>query len=267
MKIPDFKTKKELFAFLIEEKETLIADKMAAVKHADGMAYKDGAIYGQATKAFTQTVKALGDDGTLTVTAIINTTNLMDSHKDVHLPGIWNKSIKENKSIMHLQEHQMQFDKIIAKGKDLKVSAKTFTWKELGFNFSGSTEALTFESTVRDDRNKQMFDLYRKGEVDNHSVGMRYVKLILAVNDEEYGAEYDAWEKYYPEIANKAEADAVGYFWAVKEAKVIEGSAVPLGSNYATPTLDIKEPGQPTPKPEPSKDTQKKQTFINLLKS
>lgn len=158
----------------------------------------------------------------------------------------------------------MSFAKIISKGKDLKATAKTYTWKELGFDFEGSTEALTFDSTVRAERNKQMFDLYRKGEVDNHSVGMRYVKLILAINDEEYGAEFDAWEKYYPEIANKETADAEGFFWAVKEAKVIEGSAVPLGSNFATPTLDIKKPLEDTSM-EPSKDTQTKH-FFNSLK-
>ena len=63
----------------------------------------------------------------------------------------------------------------------------------------------------------------------------------MAVNDEDYGAEFEAWEKYYPMIANKAEADRAGYFWAVTEATEIEGSAVPLGSNSATPTLEAKE--------------------------
>ena len=91
-----------------------------------------------------------------------------------------------------------------------------------------------------------MLNQYKQGNVKNHSVGMQYVKLIMAVNDEDYGAEFEAWEKYYPLIANKAEADAHGYFWAVKEAKVIEGSAVPIGSNRATPTLDIKEAADST---------------------
>lgn len=254
MEIPTFKTKEELFAYLVEEKETIIASKTAQVKRADAVN-----VYMSSDKTAN---KAVGDDGVLMVTAIINTTNLMDSHKDVHLPGLWKKSLKENKSIMHLQEHEMKFDKIIAKGKDLKAFTKTFTWKELGFKFDGSTEALTFESTVRMENNKQMFDLYRKGEVDNHSVGMRYVKIILAINDESYGAEYDAWEKYYPEIANKELADDTGFFWAVKEAKVIEGSAVPLGSNFATPTLNTKEPEKSTPQ-EPSKDTLE---FKNIVK-
>ena len=40
------------------------------------------------------------------VKAIINTTGLIDSHQDLHIPGIWNKSVKENKSILHVQEHK-----------------------------------------------------------------------------------------------------------------------------------------------------------------
>jgi hypothetical protein len=49
---------------------------------------------------------------------VINTTNIMDSHSDVHLKGIWNKTVKEQKPAL-LQEHQM-FNSIISD----KVTAK-----------------------------------------------------------------------------------------------------------------------------------------------
>jgi len=243
MKTPDFKTRKELFGWLVDNKEMLIAQKKAEMKKADGVLFN-------LVNNDKQVSKADGDGGELTVKAVINTTNLMDSHKDVHLPGIWTKSLKENKNIMHLQEHKMEFSKIIADGQDLKATTKTYTWKELGFDYEGKTEALVFDSTVKKDRNPYMLNQYKQGNVKNHSVGMQYVKLTMAINDEDYGSEFEAWEKYYPEITNKAEADAHGYFWAVKEAKVIEGSAVPLGSNQATPTLDIKEAAKSTSKPE-----------------
>lgn len=229
---------KEHIKQLVENKETIIAQKKAEMKRADGFSYIANSTAQNVTKA--------DSSGDMVVTAIINTTNFMDSHKDVHLPGIWTKSLKENRNIMHLQEHELKFDKIIADGKDLKASAKSYTWKELGFDFSGNTEGLVFESTVKPERNKFMYDQYRKGNVKNHSVGMQYVKLLLAVNDEEYGAEFEAWEKYYPEIANKQTADEEGYFWVVKEAKIIEGSAVPIGSNTATPTHSIQEPEKST---------------------
>ncbi len=95
---------------------------------------------------------------------------------------------------------------------------------------------------------------------------MMYVKVFLAINDEDHETEYATWEKYIDQVANNKTAESKGYFWAVTEAKVIEGSAVPIGSNQITPTIDIKEPGKPTPT-EPSKDTQRKAVFINLLKS
>ena len=174
----------------------------------------------------------------------------MDSHKDVHLPNIWKKSLKENKRIMHLQEHQSSsFDKIISSGDDLKAYTKTMSWKALGFNVDGNTQALVFDSTVKADRNKYMFNQYKEGYVDNHSVGMRYVKIAMAINSDEYPEEKAVWDKYYSEIVNNKEADDTGYFWAVTEAKVIEGSAVPMGSNPITPTLSTKT--------EPSDDTHK----------
>ena len=93
-----------------------------------------------------------------------------------------------------------------------------------------------------------MHTQYADGHVKNHSVGMRYVKLSLAINDEDAGSNFDTWEKYIDQVANKEIAEAQGYFWAVKEAKVIEGSAVPIGSNQFTPTLENnKEPAQATP--------------------
>ena len=263
MDIPKFKTKKELFDFLIENKEILIAQKKAVTKYADGFDYISGNMKGPV-------MKANSVDGELNVLAVINTTNVIDSHDDVHIPGLWDKSIRENKNIMHLQEHQMKFDSIISDGKDLEVNAESKTWKELGFGFKGNTEALIFDSQVKRSRNGFMHKQYADGNVKNHSVGMRYVKLSLAINDEEAGSNFDTWEKYIDQVANKDTAESNGYFWAVTEAKIIEGSAVPIGSNQFTPTLENnKEPAKATPK-EPVKATQDineiRQTIKHYLK-
>lgn len=250
MEIPTFTTKKELFDFLVKNKATLEAQKKAQLKKADAVIIMPEIIRTKegADKADMPVSGMMPND--CLVKIVINTTNLMDSHMDVHMPGIWTKSLKENKAIMHIQEHEMCFENIISDGKDLKAYTQTMSWSELGYNLPGNTEALIFESLVKADRNPFMADQYQKGYVKNHSVGMQYVKITMCVNDENYGAEYEAWNKYYPEIANKETADEYGYFWAVKEAKVIEGSAVPRGSNYITPTLMVTEqkeqPGQPT---------------------
>lgn len=235
---------------IVKNKATLIAQKKATMKQADGVAVS-------MIQSELITKEPEYDGSVIQVKAVINTTNLMDSHNDVHFPGLWTKSLGENRMIMHLQEHSMKFDKIISDGTDLIAHAETYTWEQLGYKYPGSTQALVFDSTIKAERNSFMMNQYKKGNVKNHSVGMQYVKLLLAVNDPQYGVEFEAWEKYYPMIANKEAADAEGFFWAVTEAKVIEGSAVPLGSNFATPTLEIKEPSKDTQQSiEPPEGTQ-----------
>ena len=242
LKIPYFETKKELFNFLIDNKEQLIAQKKSEIKKADGYAFNN-VFYDTKEKAYKTNIPIIGEIPELKVRAIINTTNIMDSHLDVHIPGLWNKSIRENKMIMHVREHKSNdFDYIISDGDMLNVFTKKYSWGEIGFNYEGETEALVFDSTIKaineSPRNPYMFDQYSKGFVKNHSVGMIYVKLIMCINDKDYGAQFEAWEKYYPMVSNKEMAEESGFFWAVKEAKIIEGSAVPLGSNIATPTFD-----------------------------
>ena len=270
-----FKTKKELFNFLVENKSSLIAQKKAQLKTADCVVFNPSVSL-DITK--TNANKAnnpidVKDIDSINVVAVINTTNLMDSHMDVHIPGLWNKSLSENKTIMHLQEHRMAFDKIISDGANLNAYTKNYSWGELGYGFEGDTEALIFESKVDKKRNEFMFNQYANGYVKNHSVGMRYIQLIFCINDKDYGAEYEAWEKYFPIVANKEVAEDAGYFWAVKEAKVIEGSAVPLGSNFATPTLENNKeentmPSEDTSKnTQPSEDIEKRKFYNNLNRS
>ena len=233
----EFATKKELFAFLVENKAQLIAQKKAVKKEVD-CSVQISPVLVTEKKGANKAEPGQTDSDTLKVVCVINTTNFLDSHQDLHLPGLWEKSVKENKMIMHLQEHEMEFEKVISEGKDLTVYTKTYKWSELGYNYPGTTEALIFESLIRRKRNEFMFNQYANGWVKNHSVGMFYVKMAMAINDEDYPNEYEAWKKYYPEIANPEKADERGYFWYVLEAKCVEGSAVPIGSNTATPTLE-----------------------------
>jgi len=236
LKIPEFKTEAEKFLWLRENKEDLIYQKKSTIKHADGVG---GTVIPLREIGVN---KAVDENATeIKVRPVINTTMVRDSHKDVHINGLWKKSLSENTRIKHLQEHQMAFDKVIADKGDLKAYTKKYTWKELGFNFDGDTEALVFDSTIKQSRNPVMFKEYRDGNVDNHSVGMRYVKLKFAMNsDEPEDAAYkEEFDKHIGKIANREETEKDGYFWAVYEAKVIEGSAVPMGSNEFTPTLEV----------------------------
>ena len=243
LEIPNYETKKELFAFLVANKDTLTTQKKSVIKLADGIGHTTLSAQKDLRKANKSESSEIAQVEAFRVKAVINTTNILDSHGDVHIPGLWNKSLKENKRIMHIQEHQSSsFDKIIASGEDLKASVESISWKELGYNALGNTQALVFDSNVKESRNKYMFDQYKQGFVNNHSVGMRYVKMELAVNDEEYEKEKNFYDKYIDQVINRKDAEDLGYFWVVTEAKVIEGSAVPMGSNPITPTINIKEP-------------------------
>ncbi len=245
VKIPEFQSVKEKIDFLVKNKEVLKNQKKSAIKRGDSIITAiscgpSGLKLSNKTSKEDSLVSSEMNEDVLLVKAVINTTWLMDSHDDVHADGLWTKSLKENKRIMHVQEHKTnEFDKIISSGSDLKASVKKYTWKELGYDIEGETEALLFESKVRKDRNVFMHNQYKNNWVDNHSVGMQYVKLFLAVNDKDYKEEKSLWDANIDKVANKEDAVDRGYFWLVTEAKVIEGSAVPNGSNWITPTDSV----------------------------
>ena len=180
------------------------------------------------------------DTNKINVKAVINTTNILDSHGDVHINGLWKKSISESKNMMLLQEHQMKFDKVIT--DEVEMSTKNMSWKSLGFDYEGTTQALIFDATISKDKyNEMMFEMYSANKVRNHSVGMRYMKVLFAVDstDKYWQEEKETYDKYIDQIVNKE--DVQGFFTVVLEAKVIEGSAVLRGSNVVTPTLSVTE--------------------------
>jgi hypothetical protein len=235
MEIPQYTNKSELYKFLRENKNFLINTKKSQIKHSEGCSFE---IVSNVNKAIAMLPE--DTDEVIYRQLVINTSNLMDSHDDVHIGNIWTKSINENSDrVIFFQEHQQELEKIISDGNDLKIFVKQIPFLELGYNSDILTDALIFDTSIRKDRNSFMFEQYKKGFVKQHSVGMQYVKIFLAMDsDDPYdAAEKEAWNKYYPQIANKERADEKGYFWAVTEAKLIEGSAVALGSNPITPTL------------------------------
>lgn len=279
-------TKEQEIENVFLNKEMLISKKKNEIKRADVVLNVSlNETTREANKA--ELTSDSVDINVLNAKLVINTTNLIDSHMDCHVPNIWNKSLKEIGVFFLLQEHEMDFENVIADSvnDELKAYVETLEWSKLGQKYAGETQALIFEAKIKKDRNEFMFNQYRKGYVLNHSVGMRYVKIFLCIdsNEPNYSSEKSNWDKYYPIVANKEVADEKGYFWAVTEAKVIEGSAVVKGSNFVTPALEIEaektientEAVEDTSKTEPSDDTRnenvqidaQKQFYINLLKS
>lgn len=270
--IPTFANKAEQFDWLISNKSLLIAEKKATTKEADSILFTPEI----ATKEAIGAEKVvLTDDGLeinkISAKLVINTTNVMDSHMDVHIPGIWKKSLNEQTQFYLTQEHELTFDHIIT--DNVKAYTKSLPWATLKAPFDGNTEALMFDVVIDESRNEFMFEQYANRYVKNHSVGMRYVKIFLCINDTRYGEEKANWDKYITEVANRSVAEEYGYFWAVTEAKIIEGSAVVLGSNPWTPTLsqvddttepmnDSASPITPSAKTEPLDSTQNTDTPI-----
>lgn len=257
-----FSNKQDMFTALRENKSFLIAQKKSIVKHADPVfsdVFQDDIVI--SNKAESQNIESVD---TLNLVLAINTCNLFDSHADVHFDGTWNKSAKESKGGLLLNSHKMVFENIIGDG--MEVSVKRMSWKKLGFDFDGTTEVLVFSGNIDKSRNEYMFKQYQKGYVKEHSVGMRYVKLDLAINSEsKWDAEEKAvWDKYYPKIVNKEAVDERGYFWAVTEAKIVEGSAVVKGSNYATPVISIEAVSNDTSeeKEEPTEEVTQTSTKV-----
>ena len=241
MKYPNL-TGKELIAWLVANKQEILDAKKATVKFADSIGTL--VIDEPVSKSFANKDYLFEDDvdnGTLKRTIIANTYYYMDSHDDVHLDGIFTNSIEQRKARPqpHLFDHEFS---VLAKvGKSLNYTEREISWRELGLGKTGKTKSLFLETEVKRSYNEKVFDAYLDGAIDQHSVGMRYIKIALAVNDEEqYPNEYKVWKEIISKIGNRSYAESKGYFYAVYEAALLETSAVLEGSNVLTPTLNNK---------------------------
>jgi hypothetical protein len=229
-------------AEIVENKAQLIQLKKAEVKTVKGG-------ISSITKTGETSLKGIfkDNDNSLERTIVGNTYLWMDSHEDVHAKGCFSKSIKENKNIFHLHDHEFKITSKV--GEPKKTYEQEIAWKDLGINKSGVTEALFMDTEIFKEYNSQIFNEYKYNRINQHSVGMQYVKIDLAVNDEAYEKEFKTWQDNIDSLGNSEKAIEKGFFWIVKEAKLIEISAVLLGSNELTPT-------QQENKIEPLQDTQ-----------
>lgn len=245
VKIQPLATKKETFRYLIANKERLIAQKKSLPITSDpflfdsGFVKRDSGIYTHAEKGiFTKANEPIEEDlNRLTVRVVANTANFIDSHLDMILRDAPLKSINDRKGIIpHLHDHNHTLDAEL--GEVLDIYLTDLSLKELGLNVEGKTQALVFLTELIRDWNPKVFDKYKAGRIKQHSIGLQYVKLDIAINDPEWPKEYEFWQKYYDVVINKDVADQYGFFWVVFEYKLIENSAVLFGSNPLTPTLD-----------------------------
>ena len=259
-----FATKKEEIDYLVKHNKEIIEFKKAVVKHTTPTTteIENPSVEFKALS----TSKEHDTDNIIKRTVIGNTYNWLDSHGDVHLDGTFGKSISERQNkIWHLHDHEQ---KITAKvGNPSKIYEETVQWADLGIKKAGTTTALMMDSNIRKDYNNLIFQEYKDGNIDQHSVGMYYVKIDFAVNDKDHKSEFKTWNDNIDKIGNREKAEELGYFYAVKEAKLVEISAVLQGSNELTPTIEAKdiEPINFTQTIEPLESTRKNNNLRNNL--
>lgn len=208
-------------------------------------------------KEFTPLIEDITSDIIL-VKSVINTTNIIDSHLDLHMEKIWNKTVKDNPYSYHLKQHEAKFESVIS--NKAKSYNEQMNFSQLGLDVNFKTVANINEFTLSKKKMEYMFNAYVDGDVKEHSIGMLYVDLDIAVYDEDSQKQMDFYNEMKTKAVNPEVADEYGYFWVVYEAKKREGSAVVFGSNSITPTLFVKnyEPQQRTQKKiEPDVSTQK----------
>jgi hypothetical protein len=249
---------------ILKDKQEAINIKKSAYKHSDVVdnhIIKDGDV--NVTKVILE-----DEEQNNVIKVIANTYYWLDSHGDVHVKGTFTKSIKENVSkIFHFDNHEHSFNSKVGNVKSVKEV--NVNWSDLGVQKEGKTICVIGETELVEDYNCQVYGAYKNNEINQHSVGMQYVNIQIAVNQPQEVEAYKLWNEVYPLLGNPETADKLGYFWVVKEAKLKEYSCVLWnGSNSLTPTLKNIEAVEDTSNNEPLKDTQdeQKQFFINLLK-
>ena len=248
-----FPTKKDLFAYLIDNKTEIFDQKKSIIKRAEGSISAtfnktlDG-ILDIHKSAFANKAKPLYSNdkeaGILKRTVLTNTYWWMDSHSDVHLgreeegsSAIFTESIKgrENK-VFPIDQHNWSLDGKM--GKTLALYEQPISWRALGVGRTGMTEGLFADAEIHKAKNPARYEDYLNDDIDQHSVGMRYLDFQLAVDDEDdYPKEFAVFQKYINKIGNRQAVEKQGFFFAIPKGHVMEYSAVIAGSNELTPTM------------------------------
>ena len=221
------------------DNEEAILLKKGAVKFTDSPvlspilgALKDD----EPNKALMERNLPLDTDDAVYRTIIANTYNYMDSHDDVHLSNVFKKSLQENADPFLLHDHKFEVTAKI--GKSLKAYEQEGRFLYYGYNSPLDTMALLIDAEITKAKNESVFNEYKNHEINQHSVGMYYVKIDLAIDNQDDKEAYALYRKYLPQIGNADKVEQQGYFFAVQEAKLKEVSAVLQGSNDLTGIFD-----------------------------
>ena len=200
----------------------------------------------------------------------VNSTNILDSHSDLHVNGIWNKTVKEQQGKNYLvSDHKLEIDKVIAKSKDVEMFTAEVPFSTIGKEYDGTTEVLIYKVAKDKIINPLIKEWLDSGDEIQASVRMQYVSIDMALNSTDKSDVYEkkVYDEYIDKIANKSDFESIDYFFVVKDAKnVRESSLVLFGSNGATGLIQENKTDAeiitPEIKEEPLQDTQEKKQNI-----
>ena len=255
----EFTTKHEMLSELYKNRDQIISIKKAHIHTHKRVALR---FYDVDTKK-TYCAKAMKEIGGLDkdfIYPVISNTNYVDSHKDAHMDGSMNRTVKNQQGRVHYAiNHKLEIGSIIAYPQDVEMLVKDVEWTNLGKDYAGSTQALLFKTNLQDyspDAARKAIE--NKLPVEN-SIRMQYIQVEFGIKErnEEWKDANKAWDKHINKIVNKAEVEDDGYIWFVTELKIVdEGSMVVKGSNDATPIKYSDEPADSTSsKSDSSQDT------------
>ena len=249
----EFSTKEELFAELKANKDLIIdAKKSEIYKSCD----KGQSIVSKSLDLlqFSEQNKAIKIDDNFYYFAV-NSTRILDSHDDLHVDGIWKKSVQEIQGKNYfVEDHELEISKVITRKEHIEIFTAKVPFSLIGKPYQGNTEILVYKIAKNQIKNDKVKEWLESGDSIECSVRMQYVTILLALdsNNPEDATEKKNYDDYIDLIANKSDFEYIPYFFVIKEAKnVKESSLVPFGSNSATGVVQNK-----IEKEEPSIDTQ-----------
>ena len=170
------------------------------------------------------------------VQIIPNTYFYIDEDLDMLIPGVSKRSISQRGAhseatakIKHQLDHKLLAEYVV--GKPIHEEETTIDGRNVLY-----AESKIPNTTKGNDH----LINYQEGIYDNHSIGFRYLDLVLAEKENENELVRQTWDKYYPLAINPEKANEYGYFWVVKEIELFEYSVVSYGANSLTATLGVK---------------------------
>lgn len=233
----EFETKEEMFKELKSNLDLIIDKKKSEFQYSrdKGTAISCKSLNGIKLNDAEKASIEIDDDYYYIV---VNSTNILDSHEDLHVDGIWNKSVADNQGKNYLvTDHELEINNVVVRKEHIEMFVATVSFKSLGYPYAGNTQILVYK--FRKDRVliQSVKDWLESGDEIQASVRMRYVTIEFAMdsNDPEFSTERKRYEQYKTRIANIEDFDYVYYFYVIKDAvNQRESSLVVAGSNHVT---------------------------------